>query len=101
EAARARILELVADHSSIYLDVRRELAAQGVEIVEYAAIPQHHDVLPQRFCAEIFPVLTPLAVDPGHPFPYISTLSLSIAVGLRDPESGERVFAPVTVPPIL
>ena len=47
------------------------------------------------------PVLTPLAVDPGHPFPYISTLSLSIAVGLRDPATGERGFARVKVPQIL
>jgi len=46
-------------------------------------------------------VLTPLAVDPGHPFPYISTLSLSIAVGLRDPETGESRFARVKIPPIL
>ena len=100
-AARARILELVADHSSIYIDVRRALAAEGVELLEYAAIPEHHEALRQRFFDEIFPVLTPLAVDPGHPFPYISTLSLSIAVGLRDPETGERGFARVKVPQIL
>ncbi|MFI5199971.1 MAG: polyphosphate kinase 1, partial [Candidatus Limnocylindrales bacterium] len=60
-----------------------------------------HEALRQRFLDEIFPVLTPLAVDPGHPFPYISTLSLSIAVGLRDPETGERRFARVKVPPVL
>ena len=100
-AARARILEMVADHSSIYLDVRRALAEAGVELVDYAAIPEHHEALRQRFFDEIFPVLTPLAVDPGHPFPYISTLSLSIAVGLRDPETGERGFARVKVPEIL
>ncbi len=99
--ARARILEMVADHSSIYLDVRRALAEAGVELVDYAAIPEHHEALRQRFFDEIFPVLTPLAVDPGHPFPYISTLSLSIAVGLRDPETGERGFARVKVPEIL
>ncbi len=64
-------------------------------------MPEHHDALRQRFLDEIFPVLTPLAVDPGHPFPYISTLSLSIAVGLRDPQNGERVFARVKVPQIL
>src|SRR4029077_14675629 len=55
----------------------------------------------ERVLDEIFPVLTPLAVDPGHPFPYISTLSLSIAVGLRDPETGEHGFARVKVPQIL
>ena len=80
-AARSRVLELVGEHSAIYVDVRRSLAAEGIELVEYAAIPEHHEALRQRFLDEIFPVLTPLAVDPGHPFPYISTLSLSIAVG--------------------
>ena len=100
-AARARVLELVAEHSAIFLQLRRSLAAEGVEIVDYATIPDHHDTLRQRFHDEIFPVLTPLAVDPGHPFPYISTLSLSIAVGLRDPDTNERVFARVKVPQIL
>ncbi len=100
-AARDRVLELVAEHSAIFLDLRAELAADGVEIVDYAAVPEHHDALRQRFLDEIYPVLTPLAVDPGHPFPYISTLSLSLAVGLRDPDTGERVFARVKVPQIL
>jgi polyphosphate kinase len=100
-AARARILELVAEHSAIYLDLRKSLAAKDIELVKYSAIPVHHETLRRRFLEEIFPVLTPLAVDPGHPFPYISTLSLSIAVGLRDPETGEHRFARVKVPPIL
>ncbi|MEX1172017.1 MAG: RNA degradosome polyphosphate kinase [Chloroflexota bacterium] len=100
-AARAMLVELVAQHSAVFLALRRELAEAGVEIVDYTAIPEHHDDLRQRFLDEIFPVLTPLAVDPGHPFPYISTLSLSIAVGLRDPDTHERVFARVKVPQIL
>ena len=100
-AIRERVLGLVADQSAIYLSVRRELATEGIEIVEYASIPEHHEALRQRYLDEIFPVLTPLAVDPGHPFPYISTLSLSIAVGLRDPETGESHFARVKVPQIL
>jgi polyphosphate kinase len=100
-AARERVLELVADHSAIFVELRQALAAEGVSIVDYAAIPEYHEVLRQRFLDEIFPVLTPLAVDPGHPFPYISTLSLSIAVGLVDPETNERVFARVKVPQIL
>ena len=101
DAARRRVLDLVADHSQIYVSVRRALAAEGIELLDYATIPEHHEALRQRFLDEIFPVLTPLAVDPGHPFPYISTLSLSIAVGLRDPETGERGFARVKVPQIL
>jgi polyphosphate kinase len=100
-AARARVLDLVADLGALYVDIRRSLLAEGIEIVDYAAIPEHHETLRQRFLDEIYPVLTPLAVDPGHPFPYISTLSLSIAVGLRDPETGETRFARVKVPPIL
>jgi polyphosphate kinase len=101
DAARDRVLALVDELSTIYADVRRELAVEGVEILDYAAIPEHHDALRQRFIDEIFPVLTPLAVDPGHPFPYITTLTLSIAVGLRDPSTGERGFARVKVPQIL
>ncbi|MDQ2964437.1 MAG: polyphosphate kinase 1 [Chloroflexota bacterium] len=101
DAARHRVLELVGALSSTYADVRRELAAKGIEIVKYSRVPEHHAALRQRFIDEIFPVLTPLAVDPGHPFPYISTLSLSIAVGLRDPETGEQHFARVKVPPVL
>ncbi len=100
-AARERVLELSSDHSAVFVELRAALAADGVEIVDYVAIPEHHPVLRQRFLDEIFPVLTPLAVDPGHPFPYISTLSLSIAVGLRDPDTGEQVFARVKVPQIL
>ena len=100
-ASRSRVLELVADHSAAYAEIRKRLAAAGVEILKYGAVPEHHETLRQRFLDEIYPVLTPLAVDPGHPFPYISTLSLSIAVGLRDPETGEKRFARVKVPPIL
>jgi polyphosphate kinase len=100
-AIRARVLELFAEHSAIFTGIRAELEAEGIEVVDYAAIPEHHETLAQRFHDEIFPVLTPLAVDPGHPFPYISTLSLSIAVGLRDPVTDERRFARVKIPPIL
>src|SRR5438270_363181 len=53
------------------------------------------------FEKSIYPVLTPLAVDPGHPFPYISNLSLNLAVIVRDPTTGERRFARVKVPPLL
>jgi polyphosphate kinase len=55
----------------------------------------------ETFEQRIFPVLTPLAVDPGHPFPYISNLSLNLAVLLRDPVTAERRFARVKVPDLL
>jgi polyphosphate kinase len=98
---RVRVRELVADHAAIWMSIREELAAEGVEILDYDEVPEHHETLRRRFHDEIFPVLTPLAVDPGHPFPYISTLSLSIAVGLIDPEAGEKRFARVKIPPLL
>ena len=98
---RVRVRELMADHAAIWAGIREELRAEGVAILDYDDVPEHHETLRRRFHDEIFPVLTPLAVDPGHPFPYISTLSLSIAVGLLDPETGERRFARVKIPPLL
>src|SRR4029453_6867668 len=100
-AGRSRVLELVEELTATYQEIRGELASEGIEFVDYAAIPEHHAELRQRFLDEIYPVLTPLAVDPGHPFPYISTLRPSIALGLLDPETNERVFARAKVPQIL
>jgi polyphosphate kinase len=98
---RERIVDLVADQSTIYRKARKELARNGIEILDYAKIPEHHEALRERFLGEIFPVLTPLAVDPGHPFPYITSLTLSVAVQLRDPATGELRFARVKVPAVL
>jgi polyphosphate kinase len=98
---RRRIVDLVGQHSKIYKQVRRELAGAGIEVIDYAKVPEHHAALRERFLAEIYPVLTPLAVDPGHPFPYISSLTLSVAVRLRDPDTGEHRFARVKVPAVL
>ncbi len=98
---RERVRELVLEHSLLVREVRMALAAEGVEIVDYAEIRGHHAELRQRYLEEIFPVLTPLAVASGHPFPYISTLSLSLAVVVRDPGTGEQRFARVKVPQIL
>ena len=100
-AIRARVHELVREHARLVAHVRTALAAEGVAIVDHGAIPEHHVRLRERYLEEIFPVLTPLAVAPGHPFPYISTLSLSLAVVVRDPDGGEQRFARVKVPQIL
>ena len=98
---RERIVDLITDQSTGYKKLRRELAKHGVEILDYAKVPEHHAALRERFLAEIYPVLTPLVVDPGHPFPYISTLTLSVAVRLREPGSSEQRFARVKVPAVL
>ena len=79
-----------------------ELSAAGVPLVQWADLEEVvRDRLSARFTQEIFPVLTPLAVDPGHPFPYVSSLSLSLAVRLNDPERGANFFARVKIPQIL
>jgi polyphosphate kinase len=101
EAIRIRLLPLVAAHSKAFAQIRLQLADEGIRIVGYDERPERHLELRSRFLDEIFPVLTPLAVDPGRRFPYISDLSLSLAVTVRDPLAGEQRFARIKVPPIL
>jgi polyphosphate kinase len=103
DVVRERVSRLVETQASIFNDaVRPGLAAAGIEIVDYAEL-SHADqrLLRRHFERDMFPVLTPLAVDPGHPFPYISNLSLNLAVTVEDPLSGEGRFARVKVPPSL
>ncbi|MGH2408210.1 MAG: polyphosphate kinase 1 [Candidatus Limnocylindrales bacterium] len=100
-AIRTKVLHLVAEHSAAFAELRGLLADEGIRIVGYDERPERHLELRRMFIDEIFPVLTPLAVDPGHPFPYISDLSLSLAVTVRDPETSERSFARIKVPPVL
>jgi polyphosphate kinase len=100
-AIRTRFRELLHENRGIFEQVRADLSAAGIHIVDYADVPEHHASLRQRFIDEVYPVLTPLAVDPGHPFPYISTLSLSLAIRMEDPEEGGERFARVKVPAVL
>ena len=99
--ARRKVLDLVGEHTLAFNKVREALAEQGIRIVRYDERPERHLELRRMFIDQIFPVLTPLAVDPGHPFPYISDLSLSLAVTVRDPETGDRDFARIKVPEVL
>jgi polyphosphate kinase len=101
DAIRTRLLPMVAQHSATWARVRQQLAEEQIRIVSYEERPERHVEMRARFFDEIFPVLTPLAVDPGHPFPYISDLSLSLAVTVRDPVTDERLFARIKVPPVL
>jgi polyphosphate kinase len=99
--ARRKVLDLVGEQTLAFAKVREALADQGIRIVRYDERPERHLELRRMFIDQIFPVLTPLAVDPGHPFPYISDLSLSLAVTVRDPVTGERDFARIKVPEVL
>ena len=75
------------------------LAAEGIDLVTWEQLGAHdHLWLISYFEQRIYPVLTPLAVDPAHPFPYISNLALNLAAMVSDPDTGERRFARVKVP---
>ncbi len=82
--------------------LKRELINHNILLMNYVDLNQEERNYLQGFFKDhIFPVLTPLAVDPSHPFPYISNLSLNLAVVVRDPETEDELFARVKVPKIL
>jgi polyphosphate kinase len=97
---RERVLELGARLSDCFEGrLRPALSEHGVNVVSFEQLDDRQRAyLAQHFRRVIFPALTPLAVAPGRPFPYISNLSLSLAVLVRDPTGGETVFARVKVP---
>ena len=95
-----RVRELLAWQEKILQDdVLPELATHGVRLLRIDELDANErSAIDAFFDSQVFPVLTPLAVDPGHPFPYISNLSLSLAVDLREPEDGTSHFARLKVP---
>lgn len=89
-------------HRYFEQELRSLLAAEGICLLDYQDLnPAQQSYLQQYFEEQIFPILTPLAVDPGHPFPYISNLSLNLAVIIKDMKTGEDHFARVKVPNVL
>src|SRR3954447_17665354 len=100
EAIAARVRELGLRQSRLFDDeLRPALIEHGIRVISCAQCSDEElRAVDQRFDDEIFPVLTPLGVGPGRPFPYISNLSLSLAVRVRDPNSGHETFARVKVP---
>ena len=99
----ARVTQLTTAQSKLWRNVLcPALAAEGIVVGTVDdATESERDELESRFAQQIYPVLTPLAVGPGQPFPYISGLSLSLGVTVRDPETGEERFARVKVPETL
>ncbi|MCI0636516.1 MAG: RNA degradosome polyphosphate kinase, partial [Actinobacteria bacterium] len=97
---RERVLELTALQSRLWKrELRPALASEGITVGGMEDLDAKElGQLERRFHLEIFPVLTPLAVGPGQPFPYISGLSLSLAIFAEDPEAGEERFARVKIP---
>lgn len=100
DAIRARVDEqIMLSQRCLHDELLPALAQRGVGLLSMKDLDRdERAALDARFDSTIFPVLTPLAVDPGHPFPYISNLSLSLAVEVRDPQTGVEHFARVKVP---
>jgi polyphosphate kinase len=90
-------------HARAFIDdIKPQLKEKGIRLVRWAALEDSEKAsLSEYFQNQIFPVLTPLAVDPAHPFPYISGLSLNLAVVIRNKATGKEHFARVKVPPLL
>jgi polyphosphate kinase len=103
DGIRERVSDLYATQSSIWRDeLAPALAEQGVIVAGIDACTDDElTELTSRFDREVYPVLTPLGVGPGQPFPYISGLSMSLGVFVREPDSGEERFARVKVPEVL
>ena len=103
DAISVRAHELMERHSKVFSgDVQPALAAEGITLVHWDELEtREQERLHKFFRKQIFPVLTPLAVDPAHPFPYISGLSLNLAVVVANPTTGKEHFARVKVPPLL
>ncbi|WP_263119147.1 RNA degradosome polyphosphate kinase [Cellulomonas sp. RIT-PI-Y] len=103
ESISERAHELMERHAAVFTEqVQPALAAEGITLVRWEELGEaEQDRLRKFFRKQIFPVLTPLAVDPAHPFPYISGLSLNLAVVVANPTTGKEHFARVKVPPLL
>jgi polyphosphate kinase len=99
-AIRAAVLPMLADQARVYREeIRPALHTHGVHLLDWHELTEdERRFADDYFRRDLFPVLTPLAVDPGHPFPFISNLSESLGIVLRHPDEGERLFARVKIP---
>jgi polyphosphate kinase len=100
---REAVLKMAARQSLCLLsDLLPKLASAGISILTWSDVVEpQREVASAWFRKNVLPVLTPLAVDPGHPFPFLSNLSINLAVEVRNPETGEVKFARVKVPAAL
>src|SRR4029450_4815315 len=102
-AARGRVGDILEARSAVFAaQLVPDLAAAGIHLSNWDELDEDdRTILDRMFDEQIFPVLTPLAVDPAHPFPYISNLSLNLAVVVRAPGELTKRIARVKVPSLL
>jgi polyphosphate kinase len=95
--------ELMQEHARVYQEaIAPTLRGEGIDLLHWADLTASEQAdISTTYRDRVFPVLTPLAVDPAHPFPYISGLSLNLALVMRNPATGKNHFARVKVPPII
>jgi polyphosphate kinase len=99
DAINKRSGRLMRDQQVTWRALRRELDEAGIAVVTPAELtPDERQWLAQRFMSEVFPVLTPLAIDPAHPFPFIVNLGLGLALQLQRKSDGERTEALLLIP---
>jgi polyphosphate kinase len=103
EVIRDRLAPMVQKMHRYFLqDLKPQLAESNIQLLDYSELDsEQRSYLDIYFETQIFPVLTPLAVDPGHPFPRISNLSLNLAVLVQDPDNQTELFARIKVPEML
>ncbi len=102
-AVRTKIIEMIGRQAECFTNqVKPLLARNGIHLLTWTDLTEtERDFANHYFRVNVFPILTPLSVDPGHPFPFISNLSLSLGVTLQYPDQTEKFFARIKVPEVL
>ncbi|MES3036912.1 MAG: polyphosphate kinase 1 [Bdellovibrionota bacterium] len=100
-AIRDRVVPMLKDQAKCFEELRKGLEQESIFLLGWKDLTAAEKIqIKEYYIKNVFPVLTPLSVDPGHPFPFISNLSTSLAITLRHPERDERLFARLKIPKV-
>ncbi len=99
DACHVVVHEILAEQLLLERELRRELARQAIEILKYTDLtPEDREIADGYFCDDIYPLLTPQGMDPAHPFPFISNLSINLLVSVRYPETDHSYLIRIKIP---
>lgn len=99
---RSYVLTMIQEQAICFRELKKELAKESIFLCQWSDLSEAEKEFAQKYYKKnVFPVLTPLSVDPGHPFPFISNLSTSLGVTLKNPQQEEKLFARVKIPQVL